>query len=202
MRLFSAHKQRDARLVMWTVAIITMFVLAASLVAICAAPAPVSGTSRGYLTTPGELAEIKKKADRNIEPYKSAVAGVLTSARGNFLTPASGTVNCSASSLPQYLVHGAPLAYAAALAYRLTGEVGYAQKVKQGIAGLYQITGLAEGGDCPLTFGRHIPSWIKRPTCSRDTGRARKRRPFRTGLPPWSIRRCSRDTVGATIGAP
>jgi len=130
----------------------------------CAAPATppgvVKGNCRGYLTTPQELAEIKAQAERGLEPYKSALAAVIAYAQGNFLTPATGVVTCKASDVPQYLAHGSPLVYACALAYHLTGDARYAQKAKSGLQGLYAITGLDLGGDCPLTFGRLMPAWI------------------------------------------
>lgn len=137
-----------------------LLVLAAVHAAPAATAEQVKGPSRGYLTTPQELAEIKRKADLGIEPYRSAVSAVVAYAQGGFLTKASGTVDCKASATPQYLAHGAPLAYACALAYQLTGDVRYAAKAKGGIQGLYAITGLQAGGDCPLTMGRLMPAWI------------------------------------------
>src|SRR5215212_9070124 len=42
-----------------------------------APPLGETGQSKGYLTTPDELAAIQVKAEQGIEPYQSAVKGVL-----------------------------------------------------------------------------------------------------------------------------
>ena len=124
-------------------------------------PDTVEGNYRGYLTTPQELAVIKQKADQNIEPYKSAVSSLISFAQGSMPSPNSGTVSCSASTDPSYVAVGSAQVYSYALAYHLTGDAGYALDAKNAIADLYSITDLVDSGDCPLTMGRHIPSWIR-----------------------------------------
>ena len=126
-----------------------------------AVPDTVEGNYRGYLTTPQELAVIKQKADQNIEPYKSAVSSLISFAQGSMPSTNSGTVSCSASTDPSYIATGSAQVYSYALAYHLTGDAGYALDAKNAIAGLYNITDLVDSGDCPLTMGRHIPSWIR-----------------------------------------
>ena len=126
-----------------------------------AVPDTVDGNYRGYMTTPQELAEIKQKADQGLEPYKSAVESLIAYAQGPMPTPNSGVVSCSASESPAYVTNGSARVYSYALAYQLTGDANYAQKAKTAIAALYQITDLVDSGDCPLTMGRHIPSWIR-----------------------------------------
>ena len=116
---------------------------------------------RGYLTTPRELAEISQKAQSGLEPYKSALASLLTTVdNGKFQPAPVGAVTCKASDSPPYLTAGAPLVYGLALAYQLTGENRYADRVRTAIRGLCGITSFG-GGDGPLTLGRHIPGWVR-----------------------------------------
>jgi hypothetical protein len=74
--------------------------------------------------------------------------------------PAVGRVGCSASRQPEYVTSGASTAYGFALAYHIAGDGSYALRARTAILRLTRITGL-EAGDCPLTMGRHIPTWIR-----------------------------------------
>lgn len=123
--------------------------------------ADASAASRGYLTTPPELARIRERAAAGVEPYHSAVRDAIAYAAKAILpTPDRGRVACSASRQPVYATSGAPVVYAYALAYRLAEDKAYAAKVRDAIRDLQEVTAL-EAGDCPLTMGRHIPDWIR-----------------------------------------
>lgn len=131
------------------------------LAAIAGLAAIGSAESRGYLTTPGELKEIRSRASKGVEPYRSAVLRLMESvAMSEMPKAASGRVNCSASRQPEYVTSGASVAYGFALAYHIAGDSKYAARARTAILGLTHITELA-AGDCPLTMGRHIPNWIR-----------------------------------------
>ncbi len=99
-------------------------------------PAPPVGTvgeSKGYLTTPKELAVIQAKADQGIEPYRSAVKGVLAWADKDWkFSSLHALQDCPQTDSPTWLDNesGAPILYAKALAYHLTGKTKYAKDVK------------------------------------------------------------------------
>src|SRR5690554_4494370 len=94
-------------------------------------PLPPTGP-RGYLTTPQELAAIREKAARGIEPYRSAMAEVLEWANSEWDYALDAHENCSGSDDPKWLDNeeGGATLYAKALAYHLTGESRYAAEVK------------------------------------------------------------------------
>jgi hypothetical protein len=91
-----------------------------------------AGESKGYLTTPKELAVIQAKADQGIEPYRSAVKDVLAWAKKDWNFSLDSVHNCPDANTPAWIDNqgGVPILYAKALAYHLTGKVQYAQDVK------------------------------------------------------------------------
>jgi hypothetical protein len=95
---------------------------------------PVVSHSRGYLTTPQELAVIKHKADQGIEPYASAVADVLSWAAKDWNYSLDANVRCRDKDQDHPAwndnQNGTPILYAKALAYHLTGSSKYAEEVK------------------------------------------------------------------------
>lgn len=95
-------------------------------------PATNSSSSRGYLTTPGELRIIAAKAERGIEPYESAVSEVLKAAEKDWDYKLEANVDCPTADEPEWIddQEGIPALYGKALAYRLTGEEAYAEEVK------------------------------------------------------------------------
>jgi len=143
--------------------------------------------SRGYLTTPEELAEIKRKAEAGVEPYASAVALVIDWADKSWSTSGlKATVKCSGADSPKFMDEekGNPVIYAKALAYHLTGEAGYADDVARHLERIMvevrKIDYEDEGGQCQLNFGWGTPElvaaadliedyWADR-TCSGPTG--------------------------------
>lgn len=125
--------------------------------------------SRGYLTTPAELRQIKYKAEKGIEPYQSAVDHVIAFANRKWeWEPPSGRITCLSSKKPGYLMKGNTLIYAKALAYHLTGRQKYAIEVMNKIAGLSKITSVGEPGDsekpdrqCHLNLSWAMPGYIR-----------------------------------------
>jgi hypothetical protein len=131
------------------------------LAAVLAVSPIAEAASRGYLTTPDELAAIKRQAAAGAEPYRSAFRDALEYASHATLpAPDQGRVACAASRQPAYATFGSPMAYGFALAWQLTGDRLWADKTRGAIRKLQLVTGLA-AGDCPLTMGRHIPDWIR-----------------------------------------
>jgi hypothetical protein len=120
------------------------------------------GASRGYLTTPGELAAIKSKADRGMQPYAAAVSGLLADAG----TPSSwphGVVDpCDRDRLHLAAAH----VYAKSLAFRLVGDPAYAVSARAKILELAATTSTfggetySGGNGCILTLARHIPGYV------------------------------------------
>jgi len=95
-------------------------------------PPPQSGTSRGYLTTPQELKVIAQKAQQGIEPYQEYETELLDWANRDWNFKLRANENCSGSNQPAWNDNGGgtPILYAKALAYHLTGDVRYAEDVK------------------------------------------------------------------------
>ncbi|MCB9149060.1 MAG: hypothetical protein H6641_09890 [Caldilineaceae bacterium] len=95
-------------------------------------PALAPLASRGYLTTPQELAEIRQKADDGVEPYASAMQFVLKAADRKWEYELDEQQTCKGADRPAWLDEGKgiPRLYARALAYHLTGDTRYAQEVK------------------------------------------------------------------------
>ena len=70
--------------------------------------ATAHAASRGYLTTPRELARIRERAASGVEPYRSAVGDTIAYAeKAQLPAPDQGRVACSASRLPVYATSGA-----------------------------------------------------------------------------------------------
>lgn len=101
--------------------------------------------SRGYFTTPQELAVIAEKSAKGIKPYKSAVDQILLYAKEPSFWPygkIDGPQDAAGKTLvPAYLGHGSPLIYAKALAYHLTGNVQYAVAIRGLLLDLIDTTG-------------------------------------------------------------
>jgi hypothetical protein len=144
--------------------------------------ASLMGASRGYLATPQELAAIRNKAAAGQEPYQSAVRKITAYVRQAQLpAPEAGKVACSASRLPEYYTAAAPIVYGYALYYQISGDLSYAKKVREAILSLTLITAL-EDGDCPLTMGRHIPTWIRAADLIEDYWAPQDKRKFQNWL--------------------
>jgi alginate lyase len=85
---------------------------------------PLTGHSRGYLTTPQELETIKQKADQGLEPYATAVKAELAYAHQVYQAESldvPDVLDFESSDIgsPPYLSRGSRQAYALALAYHL-----------------------------------------------------------------------------------
>lgn len=120
--------------------------------------------SRGYLTTPQELDVIKQKATDGLEPYKSAVANVITWADRPWDFPLQANETCQDADNPAWLDDngGIPILYAKALAYHLTGEERYAEEVQtilqQIMTEVRTIT--LNDPQCQLNFGWGTPELV------------------------------------------
>lgn len=131
----------------------------------------VEGDSRGYLTTPQELREIKFKALQGIEPYKSAYRHVLKYANKPWewrRRRLSGRITCRTSKEPKYIMQGSQFIYAKALAFVLTKNETYALEVKSAIEGLFGITSFGKPGNsekpdrqCQLNLSWSLPGFIR-----------------------------------------
>lgn len=123
---------------------------------------PPSGnsTSRGYLTTPGELAQVKSKAEQNIQPYKNAVSSLLSIA-GSPTSWSPGTVDPNDRD---QLGAAASLVYAKALAYHLSGNTAYAAEARRRILEISSTdtcsNSYSGGNGCILTLSRHIAGYV------------------------------------------
>ena len=65
-------------------------------------PTPIPSNSRGYLTTPVELAVISEKADQGLEPYKGAVEVVIEQANRDWDYSIKENVKCNSSDTPAW----------------------------------------------------------------------------------------------------
>jgi hypothetical protein len=124
----------------------------------------VSIAHRGYLTTPQELVIIKSKADQNIEPYKSSVDHILTYANKTWNYKLDPYPICTGADDPLWIDNGggAPIVYAKALAYHLTGDTAYAVEVKDILENI-MIHVLAIGlstRQCELNFAWGIQEYV------------------------------------------
>ena len=71
----------------------------------------VLGNSRGYLTTPQELAEIKAKANKGVEPYKSAYRHLIAYANRPWIwDPLEGRISCPSAKKPAFFKYAKALA--------------------------------------------------------------------------------------------
>ncbi|MGB3713065.1 MAG: hypothetical protein WA996_01425, partial [Candidatus Promineifilaceae bacterium] len=95
-------------------------------------PITILSNSRGYLTTPVELAIIREKASQGIEPYESAVATVIEGAKKDWDFSLKENVKCNSSETPAWNDNekGTAILYTKALAYHLTGDNQYAAEVE------------------------------------------------------------------------
>lgn len=116
--------------------------------------APSSG-SRGYLTTPGELAVIRSKAAAGKQPYRAAADRLSTYVQGATYWPYAGWTD----SFDRDVMDGAStLIYAKALAYHIKGDEAYAASARERLLEL-ATSGLGGGGD-DLGLARHVPGFI------------------------------------------
>lgn len=93
------------------------------------------GSSRGYLTTPDELAEIARRAAADEEPFATGVAELMELADIAWDHNIEARARCPGADEPAWLDDraGTPLLYAKAIAYHLTGDDRYAAEVRQGL---------------------------------------------------------------------
>jgi len=134
-------------------------------------PPPTATTrpshSRGYLTTPEELAEIKRKASLGIEPYAGAVAVVMDWADKKWSDKGlSAKVRCDGADKPKFIDEesGGPVIYAKALAYHLTGADAYAEDLAKILEKIMlearTIDYERDGAQCQLNFGWGTPELV------------------------------------------
>lgn len=135
--------------------------------------------SRGYVTTPQELAEIARNAQSGRQPYSDAVLSIRNYAntgsaavRPSGTTPdfwpfgsISGDQHCAKPQDPAFLGDGAPLVEAKAIVYHLTGDSRYADDVRKHILELSSTTGYNDdqysgANKCILNLSWFVPSWI------------------------------------------
>ncbi len=120
--------------------------------------------SRGYLTTPGELATIRAKAAQGMEPYASAVADVLEWADRGWNYRLKSTVKCKGADSPGWIddEKGIPRLYAKALAYHLTGDTAYAAEVKEILQRIMtEVETISlDSQQCQLNFGWGTPELV------------------------------------------
>ncbi|MEZ4713589.1 MAG: hypothetical protein R3A44_40755 [Caldilineaceae bacterium] len=127
-------------------------------------PALTPLASRGYLTTPQELAAIRQKADADVEPYASTLQFVLKTADRKWDYKLDEHQTCKGADRPAWLDEGegTPRLYARALAYHLTGEAHYAQEVKEILERIMtevvQID--LDAQQCRLNFGWGTPELV------------------------------------------
>jgi hypothetical protein len=131
-------------------------------------PETPSPKSRGYMTTPEELTIIAEKAASNIEPYKSAVDDLMEYVGSPDYWPygtISGEQNCIETLEPQFIGEGAPLIFAKAIAFHLTGNSAYAEDARIHLLDLVDTYGFggevySGGNQCILNLSWYIPNWI------------------------------------------
>jgi hypothetical protein len=127
-------------------------------------PQGVSGTSRGYLTTPGELEEIARRAGTGEEPYAAAVRSLLEEAQVEWDYRLRAVESCQSSDDPEWIDDsgGAAQVYARALAYHLTGEERYAAEVRDILERVMRTVEEIETDDqqCRLNFAWGTPELV------------------------------------------
>lgn len=131
--------------------------------------------SRSYVTTPGELKMVAKKASLAAEPYQKAVANIEHFANGNTWTrnpsywpfgEIRGPQRCYDQTLqPAFLAMGAPLIEAKAIVYNLTGDRRYTAEIRKRLLELsttsdYGGNNYSGSNQCILNLSWHVPSWI------------------------------------------
>jgi hypothetical protein len=142
-------------------------------------PSPALGWS---LTSPRELAELRRLADEGVEPAKSLRLKLLDEARrrwrwgspnGRMLTSRrAGEKRCHPAGRPeggQLLVDGAPDLYAMALGYHLSGDARLARNALGHLLDLVGTFGFEGRGlsdysgqnQCILELALSVPIWIE-----------------------------------------
>ncbi len=132
-----------------------------------ARPAP-SRNSRGYVTTPGELATVAEKASRHQQPYQNAVDDLVRFARSPNYWPFGsirGEQGCSETLEPEFLGNGSPLIEAKAMAFHLTGDKEYAAAVREKLLQLpstfgYGGNNYSGSNQCILNLSWYVPGFI------------------------------------------
>ena len=118
---------------------------------------------RSYLTTPDELHVIAEKAEAGIEPYSSAVEEVLDWAERDWDYEVDEEIACRGADNPRWIDdRGTGIIYASALAYHLTGEEKYAERVMDVIHEIMQtvISIPDDRQQCRLNFGWGTPEYV------------------------------------------
>jgi hypothetical protein len=120
--------------------------------------------SRGYLTTPQELKVIAGKANEGIEPYHSAVIDVLKWADREWNYELNAQETCANSNEPVWNDNGGgtPILYAKAMAYHLTGDVHYAEEVKNILERIMtEVVSISDDTNrCQLNFAWGTPELV------------------------------------------
>jgi len=119
--------------------------------------------SRGYMTTPQELAGIKQKADNGIQPHNNAVSQVLTAALATWNFTLDSTETCGGADDPAWIdEQGISTLYAKALAYRLTGNEAYAGEVRSILEQIMtRVLAISTGAtQCQLNFAWGTPELV------------------------------------------
>ncbi len=120
--------------------------------------------SRGYLTTPQELIIIAGKYEQEEEPYHSAVVDVLQWANKEWRYELNPQETCVGASEPAWNDNdaGTPILYAKALAYHLTGEVRYAEEVKNILEQIMtEVKSISlDSNQCRLNFAWGTPELV------------------------------------------
>ncbi|MBA3452027.1 MAG: DNRLRE domain-containing protein [Deltaproteobacteria bacterium] len=118
-------------------------------------PPAVADGSRGYLTTPGELAIVRSKALQGTQPYRAAADRLATYVQAPTYWPYAGF----ALSFDRDVFDGAStLIYAKALAYHVHANEAFAASARDRLLELAN-SGVSSGGD-DLGLVRHIPGFI------------------------------------------
>lgn len=120
--------------------------------------------SRGYLTTPEELALVKQKRDFGIEPYQTAVHETLSLANMPWSYSFNAIETCPDSETPAWNTNrgGTPILYAKALAYHLTGNTIYAVEAKTILQAMMQQMAQIDLSEkqCRLNFAWGVPEIV------------------------------------------
>jgi len=120
--------------------------------------------SRGYLTTPQELKVIAEKAEQGLEPYKSAVVDVLQWANKEWVYEFKSIETCDNANEPVWNDNGGgtPVLYAKAIAYHLTGDVRYAEEVKNKLEQIMtEVKSISVDAErCQLVFSWGTPELV------------------------------------------
>lgn len=117
---------------------------------------------KGYLTTPGELSQIRMRAQT--EPYKTMISEVIGYAGeplGWSYSDFPKTLSWTNGGAPRYFSEGYYTAYAKALAYHLTGLEEYAVAVRDRTLALTNIASPNSNEPCAFyDIAIYLPSFI------------------------------------------